>query len=292
MKTIVVLTDFSTEADNAAHYALHLAQQLQTNVLLYNTFLSPLKKVIGVPDVWPAENFDELKNDSELELALLAERLKEELTGLPLSAFEPSIIGKSRKGNLSPNLNWLLADPEIMLLVIGSHKKAMSDMAQGNHMREIINDISFPVLIIPENYTYKIVDNIAFATDMTGSDIKVIQSLTELAKPSGAEILLAHICADQSVYSDYAHWVKKFLSMVSEKINYPHIHYLNLPKGNIQSALNRLIRQDFFDVLVMVHRENSFLEQLFNWSNTQRMAANLHMPLLVYPDPLHTVSNF
>lgn len=292
MKTIAVLTDFSTEAENAAKYALHLAQQLHVNIILYNTFLSPSKQEIGVTSVWPVESFDELQNDSELALALLAARLEDELSGLSSDIFKPSIVCKSHKGDLSPHLSWLLADPEIMLLVIGSHKKGMSALVMGNHMREIIDSISFPVLIIPENYTYKTIDKIVFATDMTGSDLEVIQSLTGLAKPSGAEIMLAHICEDESVDSNSGQLVKKFLAIVSEKINYPRIRYDNLQKGNIQSALNWLIDHHLFDILVMVHRENSFLEKLFNHSHTQRMAAHLHMPLLVYPDPFQSVSNF
>jgi nucleotide-binding universal stress UspA family protein len=41
MKTILVLTDFSINADYAAHYALKLAQRIGANLLLCNMYKVP-----------------------------------------------------------------------------------------------------------------------------------------------------------------------------------------------------------------------------------------------------------
>jgi nucleotide-binding universal stress UspA family protein len=38
MKTILVLTDFSKKAENAAIYALKIAEKTQANIILFNSF--------------------------------------------------------------------------------------------------------------------------------------------------------------------------------------------------------------------------------------------------------------
>ncbi|QNK62427.1 universal stress protein [Pedobacter sp. PAMC26386] len=55
MKTITVLTDFSERAENAARYALHLAQHLQANIILYHSFLVPASEPLSGQVYWSME---------------------------------------------------------------------------------------------------------------------------------------------------------------------------------------------------------------------------------------------
>ena len=45
MKTILVLTDFSINADYTAHYALKFAQKIKANLLLCNIYATPVNEV-------------------------------------------------------------------------------------------------------------------------------------------------------------------------------------------------------------------------------------------------------
>jgi nucleotide-binding universal stress UspA family protein len=64
MKTIAVLTDFSKRAENAAKYALHLAEHLHADIKLYNSFFVPSEDPLSAQIAWSMEDYDALKQRS------------------------------------------------------------------------------------------------------------------------------------------------------------------------------------------------------------------------------------
>jgi nucleotide-binding universal stress UspA family protein len=287
MKTITVLTDFSERAENAARYALHLAQQLHANITLYHSFLVPAAEPLAGQVYWSMEDFNILQQDSEKQLNLLADRLDEELSEYlstsPGNAFRPTISCKNQEGPLYKYINKIAANRDVMLLVMGTHRKGLASLITGNHMRDIIGTVSLPVLIVPENQFFKKIDKLIFATDMTDSDLDIIHALTELAKPSHADITLAYIETPGTSEDETKKLVTDFLEEVSNKINYPKIYYRTVKGIPLKAGLKWLTENVACDLFVMVHRHKSFLEELLNLSYTQKMAANTNLPLLVYP---------
>ncbi|MGF7080340.1 universal stress protein [Mucilaginibacter sp. UYCu711] len=286
MKTIAVLTDFSERADNAAMYAVHLAQHLKVNVLLYNSFFVASAHQLSAQVAWPMEDFNELQHDSEKEMQLLLAKLKKELTLSP-EGFTPAIECGSHGGNLVDNLDELLADREVIVLVMGSHKKGVATLMTANHMRELIDKALLPVLIIPEYKTFAPIHKIAFATDLHGGDIEFIHSLASLARSFDAEILIAH-----TTKTDDNELVDTFLNKVTNNVDYHKIYFRPLKDMSVNDGLNWLIEQGQIDMLVMVHRHKSLLERFFTRSNSQHTAADSEMPLLIYPYPVKSMIVF
>ena len=283
MKKITVLTDFSASAENAARYAVRLAQHLQANLTLYNSFLVPMAEPLGGQVYWSMEDYNILQKDSEEKLRTLGARLAEELSTLPVNAFRPVIDFKCQEGPLYRHIHRLSSDRDLMLLVMGTHRKGLGSLMMGNHMREIIGAVSLPVLIVPENQSFKKLDKLVFATDMEDSDLDIIQALTAFAKPSHAEITLAHIQHPDTSEADTKKLVTNFLEDVANKINYPKIYYRAVEHTPVKTGLKWLAENVTCNLFVMVHRHKTFLEQLFNLSNTQKMAANTNLPLLIFP---------
>lgn len=236
------------------------------------------------------ESYDEIQDDSETQLALLASKFKKEVDSFSVNAFHPTIKCKSQMGNLSRHLAPLLADKEIFLLVMADHDKSLATLLLDNNMQEIIETIALPILIIPQDQAFKQITKIAFATDLRNSDIEVLASLVVLARPFQAEIMLAHICADPSAENVKAD-IDRFLNEVSNKIDYPHIYYRDIQRDHVKKGLQLLTEEVEVDLLVMVHRDKGFFTQLFNTSNTEKIAAEIQLPLLVYnhPEPLHPI---
>jgi nucleotide-binding universal stress UspA family protein len=286
MKTIAVLTDFSQRADNAALYAVHLAQHLKVNVLLYNSFFVASDNASSAQVAWPMENFEELRHDSEKEMQLLLAKLKKELTVSP-EGFTPAIECGSQGGNLVDNLDELLADREIILLVMGSHKKGIATLMTANHMRELIDKALLPVLIIPEYKTFEPFHKIAFATDLHEGDIEFIHSLASLARSFDAEILIAH-----TTNTDDNQLVDTFLNKVTNNVDYPKIYFRPLEDMTVNDGLSLLIEHGQIDMLVMVHRHKSLLERVFTRSNSQHTAADIEIPLLIYSYPVKSMIVF
>jgi nucleotide-binding universal stress UspA family protein len=289
MKKIAILTDFSEGAENAAMYGLKLAQHIGAGMVLYDSFIIPSATQMGTMVAWPMESFEDLHTESEKQLNQLSNKLKTEVAGIPIGDFKPTIEVISKGGKLLNNLDDLLTDREIILLVIGNHKKGFSSLLTANHMSEMIDNITLPLLVVPDYSLFSPIKKIAFATDLSPGDIDDICSLAGVARFFNAEILVVHVTNTET--SD-----KKdeeiILKEISSKANYPNIYYRSVKNSDVENGLDWMTQFGLIDMLAMVHRRKSFLGQIFHKSDTQRMAAHICMPLLIFPYPVHSLPVF
>lgn len=289
MKKIAILTDFSERSVNAAVYGISLASVLRADVVLFNSFLLPSAEPASAQLAWPLEDYEEVKTTSDDALAKLATELS--CIELPAQArnFRPLITWQSHENKHGKSLDCWFTDRDIMLLVMGNHRKGLRTLITGNHTNPVLDHASLPVLIVPETASFRNIRKIVFATDLQTDDLDVIQSLTGLASPFDAEILLTHISPETRKNKKHA---DDFIQLVSNNINYPHIYYRYIADVSVQKGLKQA--QDTFlaDMLVMVHREKNFITQLLGGSYSQHMAIKAWMPLLIYPWPVPALPVF
>lgn len=288
MKKIAVLTDFSERAYHAAEYALSLAARLQANVLLYHSFQVPSAEPLAGQIVWPMEDYNEIKNGCEADLEKVKARLEEKLAD-QTNGFRPKIQCRTLDGTFDLSVNESLIDKELILLVMANHHNGFSALMQGDHTREVLNNASLPVLIIPEQAACTSLSKVAFATDLDPGDLNSIQSLAGLARPFNAEIMLTHLCESTP---ENSRAVQDFLQEVTNKINYPHIYYRHLEEKHVREGLHHMAETVKADLVVMVHRHKDFLERLFSRSHSPDLAEHTLLPLLVFPSPAKSLPVF
>jgi hypothetical protein len=78
MKTILVMTDFTVRADNAAQYAVALAQKIEADLLLCNVFFVPTREE-DLQVTWPANEYKTMEVSSEFNLRTLKNKLGKQL---------------------------------------------------------------------------------------------------------------------------------------------------------------------------------------------------------------------
>jgi nucleotide-binding universal stress UspA family protein len=282
MKTILVLTDFSINADYVAHYALELAQKIEANLLLCNIYEVPADEQITDCKAWPMRACEE---NSINDLSELAMRLKTELDNEDGNTkFKPDIIQCSEEGLVGDKLNGLAAEHEVLLALISMHSaNNLSNFLGTNHAWNIIENASFPVMVIPYQVRFKDYKMIAFASAMNYSDINVLESLSGLAKYSDSEILLTHVADENSDDKMEENMIRKFFNQIPSKITYPKIIYHNIKGDNVTRSLKWLTAHIDIDLLVLVHQRRSLFQKVFNRSVTQKLAEHPGKPLLIFP---------
>jgi nucleotide-binding universal stress UspA family protein len=286
MKTILVLTDFSVRADHAARYALKIAQQIKVNLLLCNVFLVPSSTGMASQVAWPMENFNELEEDCESDLREFVGRLNNHLDDeLSTEAtFRPQINYSSKAGFVANSIGEITSEHNVVMVVIGMHDhRGITSFLMGNHVKDIIEKATCPVLLVPAESKFTDFKKIGFATDLTHTDIEVLHSLSGFARYYNAEILLTHISEESDALQAIDPRVKIFLTMVSSKIDYRKIYYRSVQGKAITTSLDWIAQHIDIDLLVMVHRKKGFLQRIFSGSVTQKMADHLTKPLLVFP---------
>ncbi|WP_017258807.1 universal stress protein [Pedobacter arcticus] len=284
MKTIAVLTDFSKTAENATIYALHLAEHLQANIKLYHSFSTPSINPLGIQMVWPRENGVDWKADNMRQLEQLVDELKKEVSTTTATHFKLKIAYECYDADFATFLKMLELDQSnTVMLVLGSHEKSGLSWLTGNHVNEVMDHATLPLLVISENQRFVKINKIAFATDLSTTDIAQIHSLTSLASAFKAIILLTHIADESTDESKLQLKVDSLLKQVTAKANYANVYYRGVKKDDIIDGLNWMIENGQIEMLVLVHRHKSFFKDLFNSSISKKMAVTNDVPLLIYP---------
>lgn len=282
MKTLLFATDFSAAATHAAAFGFQLAKQIKADVVLCNAFTVPAEMPEAGLIVWPLEEFEDLQKDVELELSVLQKQLESAVNS---GGYKPKITHSGTVGRLTDVVDDLIASKKIYLIVMATHGKGLSQFMLGNHSRSLIDTSSKPLLLIPPSAPIKAFKKIAFATDLAHhkEDLEIISRLIPVAKLLGADILVTHIRSKDENPLQLTDQMARFLNDIAGKADYPNISYSDIVNVKTETGLDWLTGHGQIDMLVMVHRPQHFLDRLLNGSHTQKMAAHIPIPLLVFP---------
>jgi nucleotide-binding universal stress UspA family protein len=286
MKNILVPTDFSLAASNAARYALHLASPLKANILLCNAMLIPIEAAASGQVAWPLEDYNSIKKDTTEQLHKAAKKLEHKASeaGSSQDAFQPSVSYTSEVGTVKEVIQDTIAAQNGSMVVMGlSGAGSAERFFMGSSSRDLIADATFPVLLIPPAYIFNPVKVIAFATDLNKGDINILHTLAGFAKKFDAEIRINHISDDKSELKTDSYKADVFMAELCSKISYPKISYHQIKNMDVDHGLNQLNDHGQVDMLAIVHRQHSFLASLFLGSHTQKLARHITVPLLVFP---------
>ena len=281
MKTILVLTDFSIRAQYAAEYAMHLAVKTKANILLCHA-IEIIESAPMVDQVaWPIADHIELKKEGLGELKAIASKLQKLVPVDGAVAYKPSITCINDFGKLSVIISRIVKNKVVDLIIMGSHKSnGLSRFFFGSHTHDVLDNIRCPVLLVPENLKFKGLKTISYATDLTFSDLKVIQYLSAIAKPFNAEILVNHISPYGYPGTDNAiqHSVNELLDT-----DHPKVFYTSVKGDSIPKRLLEISSSGKTDVMALVHKRYGFFEKLFHASVSKQVANNAKVPLLILP---------
>src|SRR5476651_185676 len=240
MKNILVLTDFSIRAGYAAEFAIHLAMKNQARLLLCHA-LEPFSANNDAEASWVVAD-DQVAEKDEAMMDL-----KEIGRGLIKSAaadggsVKPDIRYIVNYGNVCDVAKKVISDNNVDIVVIGSHpSNALTRILSGSHVYSLIDKLGCPVLLIPESLRYKGVQTIAYATDLTFNNNKVIKYLVRVAKPFQAAISVNHIFKTE-VHSTEAEQSTRYALCNKSEFSYPNISYHNLKRDNVKSGLFELM---------------------------------------------------
>jgi nucleotide-binding universal stress UspA family protein len=291
MKPILIPTDFSDSAENAAWYALHVARYMKTNIELCHAFLVPAEYSMAGQPAFPAYDYSTLKAETSAQLVDLARKLDEKNHAAASKySFHPGIKCISEAGVVPEIVGKLVEENPKQLVVLGmSGIGATAKFILGSSSRNLIEKGGFPLLLIPTGFVFNEIRKIAFATDLRAEDIEVLHSLAGFARYFDAEIIVAHVSDEKRQSNEHLKKEDEFLNDITSKVNYNKIFFRRINNSKVSEGLDWLSAHGHIDMLVMIHRPLGFLDRLFRGSYTKNQADHIHIPLLVFPEGLHPV---
>lgn len=277
MKKILFPTDFSANAKHALTYAYRLATQVKAELLICNAVIEPAEIPQAGLVAWPIEESEVLFEDDSIHLDLLKRYLEK---GREAGAFYPAISCIEEPGTVIQVVDEIVNKHNVGLIVMGTHSRdGLTTLILGNHSRDMINNTTLPLLLVPPDAKIAAVKKIAFATDFAdlADDLNCINKLITLARPLNAEILVVNI------FKKDEHEAESYIKELSARVSYPLLYYRLVKAGTPEDGLDYLCKRGQVDMLAMVHRNKTFVENLLGRSHTQKMAKHIAIPLLVFP---------
>lgn len=274
MKTILVPTDFSEIADNAALYAASLARLTKAKIILFHSFHIPIP-VNDVPIIVVSVEELEKVNKEQLENVKKTissdELLIECVTKIGFAVDE--VLNYSRQNNID-------------LIVMGiTGGTLINEYLIGSSTTDVIRKTKTPVLVIPEKCKFKKMSKIVLASDYSDiTDKSVLAPLHEFIDLFKAKLLVVNVMAVEEVPT-----VEKAVSGVQLEHYLEGVeHDLYFSSNNdVVQGLNEFVDEEKADMIAMIPRKHNVFQRIFNEGNTKKMTFHTHIPLLALPDKEH-----
>ncbi|MEI8136500.1 MAG: universal stress protein [Bacteroidota bacterium] len=270
MKTILVPTDFSKVADNAINYATEIAKLTKAKLILFHAYHVPVVTT-EVPIVMPS--LDELEKDCMEGLLKISTRLHSKLSTTNIECVV-------KCGFAVEEINQYASEIKADLVVMGMQGAgSLTERLIGSVTTSLLRESKCPVLAIVQKVKFKAIKKIVLACDYQEMDKSALASLNEIASLYKSHIYVLNVANEAELCPPIPVAVKDFLRLEDTLENVDHtVHCIE--NENVVEGINEFVSEHHMDMVVMIPRKHSFLQNIFNEPNTKRMAFHANVPLL------------
>ncbi|WP_295675412.1 universal stress protein [uncultured Mucilaginibacter sp.] len=285
MKSILVLTDFSDNSENAAELGVKLSAKLSTNLLLFNTYVTNSAEAY-VAEPWVAEDIFWGDDDSKDNLNKLATALKTDVEKLGPKDHKPVIYCDNGEGKLGIIIPDIIQKHHVEMILMGARAfNPDDDGLFGSDLNSTIQKSSRPVLVIPSKINLEDLKKVIFATDFDESDMLAIHYLAKLGKLLNFELEIIHIIHPDKSGKEKSQKEIELEEQVS-RLKYPKITYHDIKGNDVAENIVRIYKESGAGLLAMVHHQHSFIMRMLHQSTTKKLLDNQEVPLMIFPSKM------
>jgi nucleotide-binding universal stress UspA family protein len=271
MKTILIATDFSPAADNAAGYGLELAKYFNAKIILLNVYPLPQANYdTGIPP-------DTISILKQASLDSLTEVKNKLLTKSPGVEIECITV----MGGTYDSIEQISKEKNVDLVVMGivGHAGILKEHLIGSNSVKTAKHLQLPVFIIPQDVKYKRIQKISFACDMDHTEeTSVIYSAKYFAKLFGAELEVVNI---EQPCKELTPEKASTLEFVEQKLHSVVHRTFTVSDENPVHGLEDYYKRYPVDVVVLNTKKHNVFHNLFMSSVIKKMAFHTKVPLLI-----------
>lgn len=276
MNTILIATDFSITAEHAATYICKLSKQLKPKrILLYYALENINPDRIFITDIF-APSSDVIAAEKEEAMKLL--NILIELLN-PLISSNIKLQAIATDHTLLKGINELVKEEHVDLVAIGiSGKGNHNKNVIGSNTLKLMRECAAPIMVVPSKVDFKPVHKVMLAWDHkdTNNTLPVFQ-LTSIMQALLAKLFVVYI--DNSSYQTAAEIVEESRDLHRLLNNLtPEVH--SPKERSITDGLLQFVDDHAINIMIIVPKKASFLEEFFNQSSTKKIALRTEIPML------------
>ena len=268
MKTILVATDFSPAAANAADYAADMAMAIDADILLLHIYETPVVYM----EVPIAMNEADMTQSAERAMIRLEAELVVRTNG------EPNINTEIRIGNFFAELETVCERIKPYAVVIGSQGTTAAErLLFGGHAVYAMKHLIWPLITVPPTVKFSSVKKIGLACDFDEvAETIPVDEIKTLVNDFHAELHILNT-GKQKVYSPELVFESGVLrNMLKDiKTDYHFIASDDTDEGIIDFA-----EQNQIDLLLVLPKRHGLIDAIKHKSHTKQLVLHSHVPLL------------
>jgi nucleotide-binding universal stress UspA family protein len=271
MKTIIVPTDFSPAARNAADYAIAMAKEINASILLLHAYLVPVSITTDTPIVVVAE--EDLRRSSEAHLHRLKTEIEENNNGAI------KVYSELRLGDTVEEIEELCNDIKPFAVVMGSAgHTGLEKSIFGSTTLKAIRHLTWPVIAVPRDKKYNGIKKVGFACDFK----KVVQStpsgiITDFVKNFNAEFHVLNVDFKHKRSNDDTAEQSLLIDTLFEEL---HPVYDFIENEDVEKGLDNFAEKNNLDMIIAIPKKHSLLDDLFRKSATRQLIFHSHVTVM------------
>lgn len=277
MENILVPTDFSKTAKGAYDYALRLADYFDSKINVVHVYHPsytaeyPLGANTNLLTIEPKKELMKqfvVQGDKDAESKDSVNTMVD-VSDEIISGFAAEEVVRMSKTE------------DVDLIVMGSTgDNTILEKVFGSISTEVTKNAHCPVLLVPKGAEFKAYRNIVYASDFEKIDNRIMDKIVDFAGRFSAGIHLVDVDDDEPK-GRYEVSEQAFEEQLNERLPKLEFKMAEVESHSIWEGLNRYADDHEVDLLVMVTRKRSFIENLLHKSVTRQVAIHSKLPVLI-----------
>ncbi len=267
MKTVIALTNLSESSHNAVNYAADMCMALRAELLLAHVIQMPVSFDVPL---------------SEYEFNTMQQEANDELANLKIALMlrtncKITINTAVMTGTILHEIENICANKNPFLVIIGTERMHWAErFVFGSNTFNSVKNLHYPVLVVPQDASFKNIERIALASDFQDIDEVPLGFLRELVEIFDAAVDIVHVNrnAEDELTSGpaFAHLKEQL-----REFN-PHAHFIT--GYNVEQAINDYADENKEDLVMVISRKHNFFQSLIHKSQSRQITLNPTIPVL------------
>ena len=268
MKTILVATDFSAAATNAANYAAQMALTINADILLLYVYQIP----VGYLEVPVAVGLEDIRIGAEQQINDLKEQLIRKTTNTL------HIETEIRMGSFFAELKDVCKSVTPYAVVMGSQgTTAAEHFFFGSNTVYTMKHLAWPVITVPSGLIFSSIKKIGLACDFEKVvDTIPVNEIKMLVHDFKAELHILNTGSSKEFKPEVVFESGLLQEMLGAlKPNYHFITNENTDFGIIDFA-----EKNHIDLLIVFPKRHSLFDKIMHKSHTKQLVLHSYVPVL------------
>ena len=277
MKNILLPTDFSENSWNAIAYGIQFLKDFHCNFYVLN--VNKLSNLVD-EEIRYTPSLDTIEDvyikPAKKELHRVLNRISSTFSTNDKHHFytiaDHNFFIESIRNQVE--------DKKIDLIIMGTKgASGLKEYITGSNTGAVITKVKCKTLVVPENATYKEIQEVAFATDFILSySMQTLSPILDLLNTTNASLHITHIHKENEQLNANQQANKELLEDLFDSHEHS-FHFLSNQK--VEDAVQRFTESKNIDLMIMVAKNLNYFQQILFHTKVEKISYHTHIPLLV-----------